>query len=109
MQMSPDGHYQFWTALMRAAEIVKIADDRADDLVANHVSAYAAIQACDPGWRPDSQGYYFIDSRGDFPDHANPVRLLLTHPPFPIWAWVWRGAGIAASLALLVLAWRVRP
>jgi hypothetical protein len=51
-------------------------------------------------------GYYFIDSGTEFPGHPNPLRLLLTHPPFPTWMWVWRAIGIVGALTILVLGWR---
>jgi hypothetical protein len=103
--LSLDGRYRFWDAQYTLAQIYTSNRPSNDpNAVLNLVRGnFGAIYPCILGWRTDSQGYYFIDGNGQ-----NPIRLLLTHPPFPIWAWVWRGVGIAASLTLLVLAWRLR-
>lgn len=65
------------------------------------------VEPCLPGWRTDSEGYYFIDYGGLFPS-PQVVRLLLAHPPFPLWLWLWWAIGITASIGLLAAVWRLR-
>lgn len=75
---------------------------------------------CVNAWAPDSRGVYFIsESTRLIPDFNSlsfwgvplqgPIRLLLVHPPFPIWAWVVRGVALLLVAVLLLRAWRRRP
>jgi len=105
---APNGQYMFWDFLYSSATIHNSNGASNDPkAVTNKVQGHPAVYPCLPGWRVDSQGYYFID--GAAPMVPNPVRLLLTHPPFPLWLWIWRAIGVMVSLVLVGVIWRVRP
>jgi len=105
---APNGQYKFWHSLYSSATIYNsngLSND--PQAVVNTVSG--STYPCLPGWRLDSQGYYFVDQQGTFPDNPGPVRLILTHPPFPTWLWIWRAIGITLSVAIVGAAWFLRP
>lgn len=105
---APNGQYTFWGTLNRSAMIYRSSGLSNDpQAIVNTVGD--SVYPCNPGWRLDSQGYYFVDQQGTFPNHRGPMRLLLTNPPFPIWLWIWRGIGIIISVALVGVAWFLRP
>jgi len=104
---SPDGQYAYWDFFSQSATIhYRTGASNDSQAVLNKVSG--AIEACVPGWRTDSTGYYFIDYGGLFPSPMV-IRLLLTHPPFPLWLWIWRAIGITLSIAIVGAAWFLRP